>query len=62
MEFRNVNTSNLTFKYPVTWEKEKAEDFSSAKSCKNSNCLGSFISSTESLGLPTSLATPASTR
>ena len=27
MEFRNVNTSNLTFKYPVTWEKEKADTY-----------------------------------
>ena len=27
MGFRNVNTSNLTFKYPVTWEKEKADTY-----------------------------------
>ncbi len=25
MEFRSVNTPNLTFKYPVTWEKEKKQ-------------------------------------
>ena len=27
MEFRNVNTSNLTFKYPVSLEKVKADTY-----------------------------------
>ncbi len=27
MEFKTVNTNNLNFKYPVTWEKEKADTY-----------------------------------
>ena len=27
MEFREVNTNNLNFKYPVTWEKEKPDTY-----------------------------------
>ena len=43
MEFRNVNTSNLTFKYPVTWEKEKADTYN------NPDCVATLSKGEENL-------------
>ena len=43
MEFRNVNTSNLTFKYPVTWEKEKADTYN------NPDCVATLYKGEENL-------------
>ena len=43
MEFRSVNTPNLTFKYPVTWEKEKADTYN------NPDCVATLSKGEENL-------------
>lgn len=43
MEFRSVNTNSLSFKYPVTWEKEKADTFN------NPDCIATLSKGEENL-------------
>ena len=43
MEFREVNTNNLNFKYPVTWEKERADTYN------NPDCVATLSKGEENL-------------
>ena len=43
MEFREVNTNNLNFKYPVTWEKEKPDTYN------NPDCVATLSKGEDNL-------------